>query len=256
MARRSTAESLEDRILQDDEHRPWPVPDRPWVMRQTWHDLLFVHWPMARDRLREIVPTFLDIDTFENEAWVGITPFRLSAVTARGIPALPWVSSFNEINVRTYVVYDGIPGVYFFSLDADSTLAVGGARTLFHLPYYLAEIEFERDGQQLSFTSRRLTPDNAQFRSTHTPDGKVFQPAVNTLEHWLTERYCLYTTDSAAKAYRVEIHHRPWSLQTAEGRFDLNTMAEAAGIRLPSMAPLLHFSRRLDVLNWSPEELR
>jgi hypothetical protein len=224
-------------------------------MRQTWHDLLFIHWPAARDRLRELVPSFLTIDTFDNEAWIGITPFRLSDVTVRGIPAVPWLSSFNEINVRTYVIYNGIPGVFFFSLDANSIIAVEGANALFHLPYFLADINIEEQRSELSFRSRRLRPASAEFQSTHGPAGPVFEAAANTLEYWLTERYCLYTTDSAGKAYRVEIHHRPWQLQVAEGLIEVNTMADVAGIRLPAIAPLMHFSRRLDVLNWSPDEL-
>jgi uncharacterized protein YqjF (DUF2071 family) len=244
-----------DPILHDVDHRPWPLPESPWVMRQSWQDLLFSHWPVARDRLREVVPTFLEIDTFDDEAWLGITPFRMSDVSPRGIPALPWVSSFHEINVRTYVVYEGIPGVYFFSLDADSSLAVGGASTLFHLPYFRASMKFEKDRNRISFSSRRLTNETAQFESTHSPVGPTFEPSPATLEHWLTERYCLYTMDSSARAYRVEIHHRPWELQSAEAYIEMNTMADAAGIRLPSISPLLHFSSRQDTLVWLPQQL-
>lgn len=255
MALRSVPDTLEEQILRDHKHRPWPLPDHPWVMRQTWHDLLFAHWPVARDRLRELVPSFLTIDTVDNQAWLGITPFRLSDVTVRGLPAVPWLSSFNEINVRTYVIYNGVPGVFFFSLDANSIIAVEGATTLFHVPYFLADIQIEEDRNQLAFRSRRKTPDAAEFRSTHQPAGPTFEADVDTLEYWLTERYCLYTMDSAAKAYRVEIHHRRWPLQVAEGRIEVNTMAEVAGIRLPAIAPLMHFSRRLDVLIWSPDEV-
>jgi uncharacterized protein YqjF (DUF2071 family) len=250
------SQSLEDQILADVSHRPWPVPDEPWVMRQTWHDLLFAHWPVARDRLRTLVPSFLEIDTFDNEAWLGITPFHLSGVTARNLPAIPWISSFDEINVRTYVLHDGIPGVYFFSLDANSIIAVEGAKTAFHLPYFVADIECTEQRSELSYRSRRGGTTSAQFQAIYSPAGRVFEPAVDSLEYWLTERYCLYTLDADSRAYRVEIHHRPWQLHRAEARIGLNTMADAAGIRLPSMKPLLHFSRRLDVLNWSPHMLR
>jgi uncharacterized protein YqjF (DUF2071 family) len=200
------------------------------------------------------VPSFLTIDTFEQEAWLAITPFSLTDVTARGIPAVPWLSSFHEINVRTYVSYDGFPGVFFFSLDANSLLTVEAASALFHLPYFLADIQVT-DDKEMSFSSRRRAPDSAEFRSTHGPTGPVFEAAPGTLEHWLTERYCLYTLDPAAKAYRIDIHHRPWELQPADGLIEANTMAAVAGIRLPTISPLFHFARRMDVLTWSPTEL-
>jgi uncharacterized protein YqjF (DUF2071 family) len=243
-------------ILEDVRNRPWPLPDEPWILKQSWNDLLFAHWPVARDRLRELIPAFLELDTFDNEAWLAVTPFRLTDLSPRGIPALPWVSAFNEINVRTYVVYEGMPGVYFFSLDASSAMAVGGATTMFHLPYFLADIRADDDRGRLHYKSRRSNGDGAEFEARYAPAGPVFEPDPGTLEYWLTERYCLYTHDAAANAYRVEIHHKPWQLQIAEAEISMNTMAETAGIRLPSMAPRLHFARRQDVLTWSPHSLR
>jgi uncharacterized protein YqjF (DUF2071 family) len=243
-------------MLEDVRNRQWPVPDEPWILKQAWNDLLFAHWPVARDRLRELIPSFLDIDLFDNQAWLTIAPFRLSDLSPRGIPPLPWVSSFNEINVRTYVVYGGIPGVYFFSLDANSTLAVQGATTLFHLPYFLAEIAAENERGRILYRSRRLTGVSAAFEAEYAPAGPLFEPEPGTIDYFLAERYCLYTQDSAANPYKVEIHHRPWQLQPAEARVSTNTMADAAGIRLPTIAPVLHFARRQDVLTWRPHQLR
>lgn len=243
-------------ILEDVSHREWPVPDEPWILKQAWNDLLFAHWPVARDRLRELVPSFLDLDIFDNEAWLSVTPFRLSDLRPRGIPALPFISSFHEINVRTYVVYKGIPGIYFFSLDANSAMAVGGASSLFHLPYFLADIRVEDDRGRLSFRSRRTRGAAAAFEAKYSPAGRFFEPERRTLDYFLTERYCLYTQDSAANAYRVEVHHAAWQLHQAEADIVVNTMADAAGLRLPSMAPLLHYARRQDVVTWSPHLLR
>ena len=243
-------------ILEDVSHREWPLPTNPWVLKQSWNDLLFTHWPVARDRLRELVPSFLEIDTFDNEAWLAVTPFRLTDLSPRGMPAMPWISAFNEINVRTYVVCQGVPGVYFFSLDADSAIAVGGASTMFHLPYFLADIRMGDDRGRLTFKSRRISGGAAEFDVEYAAAGALFEPRRGTLEYFLTERYCLYTQDSAATAYRVEIHHKPWQLQAAEANVAFNSMAEAAGIRLPSMAPLVHFARRQDVVTWSPHALR
>jgi uncharacterized protein YqjF (DUF2071 family) len=250
------AHLVEEQILQAVAHRPWPLPTEPWVARQTWRDLLFAHWRVSRDLLRDRVPSFLQIDTYDEEAWLGITPFRVTDSTARGVPAIPWISTYTELNVRTYVVYDGIPGVYFFSLDADSTLAVTGATTLFHLPYFLAQMHMQEDRNDIDFESRRVTASDVQFHAKYGPASRSFEPQPGTLEHWLTERYCLYTTDSHNRGYRVDIHHRPWQIEVAEGTIDVNTMADAAGLRLTAMTPLLHLSRRQDTLIWSPRMLQ
>jgi uncharacterized protein YqjF (DUF2071 family) len=242
-------------VLESVGHRPWPLPPDPWIARQTWRDLMFAHWPVSRDLLRERVPSRLEIDTFDGQAWLGVIPFRVTDWTARGIPAIPWISSYNELNVRTYVVYQGIPGVYFFSLDADSTIAVAGATALFHLPYYLAQMTVEDDRNYINFQSRRVGSDEVEFRARYGTAGPSFEPKAQTLEHWLTERYCLYAVDSANRAYRVEIHHLPWQLQSAEATITANTMPTAARLQLPSMAPLLHFSRRQDTLIWLPRGL-
>ena len=242
---------------EDASHRPWPLPAAPWVLRQSWNNLLFAHWPIDRARLQDLLPSHFDIDTFAGEAWVSVTPFHLTDLSPRGIPPLPWVSAFNEINVRTYVVYEGIPGVYFFSLDANSALAVAGASSLFHLPYFLAEIRMDESEGRLSYDSRRSGTGNvAEFRARYRPAGAPFEAERGTLDYWLTERYCLYTCDSAGKTYRVEIHHQPWQLQAAEAEISVNTMAAAAQIVLPATAPVIHFSRRLDVLTWLPQVCR
>jgi uncharacterized protein len=242
-------------LFEDVRHREFPVPDDPWVLKQTWSDLLFAHWPIARDRLREVVPSFLTLDLFANEAWLSVTPFRLSNVSPRGIPALPVISAFDEINVRTYVVKDGIPGIYFFSLDANSTAAVAGASTLFHLPYFVADIRTGEERGRLLFRSRR-SRGGAEFEARYAPVGGLFEATRGSLEYFLTERYCLYTQDSSANAYRVDIHHGPWQLHPAEADISVNSMVDAAGLRLPAMAPLLHYARRLDVVTWSPRLLR
>jgi len=146
--------------------------------------------------------------------------------------------------------------VYFFSLDADSTIAVAGASTLFHLPYFLAQMQMQEDRNYIDFDSRRVTANDVQFHAKYGPAGSSFEPRAHTLEHWLTERYCLYTVDSNNHGYRVDIHHLPWQIEIAEGTIDVNTMADAAGLRLASMAPLLHLSRRQDTLIWPPRMLQ
>jgi uncharacterized protein YqjF (DUF2071 family) len=240
-------------ILQETAHRPWPMPAAPWLMTQTWHDLLFAHWPVAVDALRPHVPNGFPIDTFDGDAWIGIVPFRMTNVAPRLVPALPWVSAFPELNVRTYVRVNGRPGVYFLSLDAANPVAVGVARTLVHLPYFTAEMTVGRqDDGWIRYRSVRKSASApaAELMASYRPIGSPAPPVEGTLEHFLTERYCLFTVDGSSRAFSLDIHHPPWPLQTAEAVFDVNTMADAAGIRLPSMAPLLHFSRRQDMVAW------
>jgi uncharacterized protein len=241
-------------LVRDTAHRPWAIPPHSWILKQQWNEVLFAHWRVGRDRLRELIPSFLEIDTFDNEAWLGIVPFRLTNLSPRGIPPLPWISAFDEINVRTYVTHKGRPGVYFFSLDANSSIAVAAARTFFHLPYFLATIA-AREQQGTSYFKSRRTRSMAEFNGTYAPAGPVFQAQPGTVDYWLTERYCLYTQYGTGHAYRVEIHHRPWLLQQATAHIAINTMNHAAAIRLPLMAPLLHFARRQDVLTWPPTRL-
>ncbi len=244
-------------ILNDRAHRPWPMPGSPWIMTQTWHDLLFAHWPVDANALREHVPAGFEIDTFDGQAWVAVVPFHMSNVAPRGVPALPWVSAFPELNVRTYVRVKARPGVYFFSLDASNPVAVGVARTLVHLPYFTATMSVEPKEGWIEYRSERTrgTGAPAEFVARYRPVGLASPPVEGSLEYFLTERYCLFTVDSAFHAYSLDIHHPRWPLQTAEAEIRVNTMADAAGIRLPSMAPLLHFSKRQDMVAWPLERI-
>ena len=244
-------------ILNEVAHRPWPFPESPWIMTQTWHDLLFAHWPVDASALRPLVPSGFEVDTFDGQGWVAVVPFRMTNVAPRGIPALPWVSAFPELNVRTYVRVNGRPGVYFFSLDAANPVAVGVARTLVHLPYFTAAMQVEQKEGWITYRSQRTSTKGspAELKARYRPVGPVTPPAEGTLEHFLTERYCLFTVDQAFHAFSLDIHHPPWPLQVAEAEITVNTMAEAAGIRLPSMAPLLHFSKRQDMVAWGLRSL-
>jgi len=220
-------------------------------MTQSWHDLLFAHWPIERGVMRAAVPAVFELDLFDGQAWIGVVPFRMSNVSPRGVPAMPWVSAFPELNVRTYVKAADKPGVYFFSLDAGNPVAVSVARRLVHLPYHSAAMRMgTRDGW-IWYDSRRMGPSGpAELVGRYRPTGEPGAPKPGTLEHFLTERYCLYTTDGSGTPYRLEIHHGPWLLQPAELEVSVNTMAQAAGFELPVSPPLLHFSRRQDVVTW------
>jgi uncharacterized protein YqjF (DUF2071 family) len=244
-------------ILQEVSHRPWAIPNRAWVMTQTWHDLLFAHWPVERRQLRETVPGEFELDLFEGEAWLGIVPFHMTNVAPRGVPSLPWISEFPELNVRTYVRVADRPGIYFFSLDAGSALAVRTARLLLNLPYYSASMSVRPQVDRIEYASRRdKNRPEAILSATYRPVGEPFRAVSGTIEYFLTERYCLYHLDRLGRPYRLEIHHPPWPLQPAEAQFSGNTMADAAGLFLPATKPLLHFSKRQDMVAWAPRALK
>jgi uncharacterized protein YqjF (DUF2071 family) len=219
-------------------------------MTQSWHDLLFAHWPFDPDVLRPLLPPNLPLDVFDGRAWIGVIPFHMTNVGPRGAPSLPGLSAFAELNVRTYVTLHDKPGVYFFSLDAASTLAVIGARAMFRLPYYCAEMAVRTGTRHVTYRSVRRSATPAQFAATYEPIGAVEQARPGTLEHFLTERYCLYAMTRSGEPRRLDIHHPQWPLQPATAHIVVNTMATAAGLTLPASAPLLHFAKRMDVLTW------
>jgi uncharacterized protein len=256
------------RALTEVAHRPWPLPGGPWIMSQSWHDLLFAHWPIDVTNLRPLIPAALSIDKFEGSAWIGVVPFRMSGVRLRATPALPTLSAFPELNVRTYVTYDSKPGVWFFSLDAANAVAVSVARAWFHLPYFNARMRCENRNDWIEYSSERTHrgATKAKLRMRYRPIGEIFHPQSGTLEHFLTERYCLYAADQRGQIKRGDIQHAPWSLQIAEAEFRENTMIDAAlksnassallrdNPRHPAI-PLLHFARRQDVVVWHPQPI-
>ena len=245
-------------ILKETAHRPWPMPDRPWLMTQTWNDLLFAHWPLDPSVVLANVPDAFELDVFDGRAWLGVVPFYMTNVAPRYVPALPWLSAFPELNVRTYVRVDGRAGVYFFSLDAGNPVAVHAARTLLNLPYFPSSMEVERHGARVRYRIRRKGRNpRAELLAEYQPTGAPFQPVEGSLDYFLTERYCLYALDRRGRPYRLDIHHPPWTLQPAEAQFQRNTVAEvSSGIPLPAERPILHFAPRQDMVAWGPCRIR
>lgn len=235
-------------MIKNTSHRPFPPPERPWVMTQTWNHVLFAHWAVDSEAIRGRIPAALELETFNGKAWIGILPFLLTNMRPRFLPPFPFVSRFPELNVRTYVSYKGIPGIYFFSLDAASRLAVAGARAMFHLPYFHAGINFVKEKNHIEFSSRR-DDSKAAFRASYRPLSDSFTAQKGSIEYWLTERYRLYTTYNN-RVYYEDIHHSPWTLRRAEAEIRQNTVPGASGLILPDTAPLLHYAKRQYVLFW------
>ncbi len=227
------------------EHRPWPLPAGPWFMVQNWYDLLFSHWPVDSEILRPMIPAELTLDTFDGQSWLSITPFHMD-LRVRAMPPVPYFSRFPELNCRTYVHLEGKPGVFFFSLDAASRAAVWGARSFYHLPYFHSRMRVEKRADFISYSSLR---GDARWKGIYGPVAPEHRAIPGTLEHWFTERYCLYAA-KGARIYRAEIHHIPWALHDAYAEIEENTIAQAAGIELLEAPPLLQFSFKLNVLVW------
>jgi hypothetical protein len=215
------------------------------VMAQSWLDLLFAHWPVPPAALRPLVPRALELDIFDGAAWLGVVPFRMTGIRARGLLPLPTLSAFAELNVRTYVTARGRAGVWFFSLDAANPVAVDVARRFFHLPYFNAAMECRRRGDRIRYASRRTHrgAPKAEFRAVYGPAGPPARSKTGSLAHFLTERYSLFSADPKGAIWRGDVEHPPWPLQPATAEIEANTLSPVplAG------APLLHFARRLDV---------
>jgi uncharacterized protein YqjF (DUF2071 family) len=222
-----------------------------------WCDLAFLHWAVDPAVVQPLLPAGLELDTFDGKAWIGVVPFRMEDVRLRFSPNIPGMSAFPELNVRTYARVGERTGVWFFSFDATNRVAVRGARTLFNLPYYDAEMRVERQGDAIHYQSKRVHPDAppAEFVASYAPAGDVFESQPGTLEYFLVERYCLFLVTQSGDLGYLDVHHHPWPLQPATVRIETNTMAAATGITLPPEAPLAHFARDLEVVAWNRHSL-
>jgi len=232
------------------------------IMHQDWHHLLFLHWEVPVRELQELVPPELTIDTFDGKAYVGLIPFTMSNVRPVMTPPIPFLSSFHEINVRTYVHLDGRePGVWFFSLDASSALAVEAARAFYKLPYFHSLIEWsdsEKPLPELGFVSRRddpagVQPANARIRY-RPADGVVSHAVPGTIDHFLVERYVLYAMSKDRELYRARVHHEPYPIERAEVLELEETLVWAAGVKRGENVPLRHYSRGVSVSIDAPEK--
>lgn len=236
------------------DHRPWPVPTARWTWRQSWRDLLFAHWPIPAAALRHLVPEPLAIQEFDGTSWVGLVPFRMAGVMRRPFPDVPWISAFPELNVRLYVEHGGRPGVWFLSLDATNPLAVWAARRFFFLPYFQAAITLREDEAGVRYSARRGGGEprlEVRYRPTSAP----YESRPDTLEHFLTERYCLYARSPDGRLWRNEVHHAPWPLQTATAELEVNGYLASHGLAITGAPALLHFARRIDVVVWGAERV-
>jgi uncharacterized protein len=245
-------------LMEQTDHRPWPLPEGPWIQEQTWGNILFAHWPVPPEAVRPLVPDKLELDTWEGEAWVGITPICITGLRLRGTPALPLLSTFPEVDVRTYVQLEGKPGVFYFTLEAPNPVVAAAARLVYHMPFVAAEVSQESDGETFHHRSCRTAGETGtvEWEASYHPVSEPFEARPGTREYFLIERWALYTVDGQGNIDRAEIHRLPWPVQRAQAEIRRNTLASACGIPLPHREPLLHFSQGVDVLIWPPAKVR
>lgn len=215
----------------DDREACRQRPDEPLVMHQRWQRLLFLHWRYPAEVIQQTLPAGLTVDTFDGSAWMGVVPFTMSGIRPRFLPAVPGISAFPELNLRTYVVGpDGVPGVWFYSLDAAGWLGVKIARALFHLPYFHAEMSAaqQENAGTIEYRCHRKGADPALASSfAYVGESAPFAAEAGSLEYFLAERYVLYSHNPKTNTlYRGRVHHPPYPLQTARvDRWDANLFA-------------------------------
>ncbi|MCL6604427.1 MAG: DUF2071 domain-containing protein [Paenibacillus sp.] len=246
-------------ILSHTAHRPYPLPKGPWIMKQVWEDLLFAHWRVDEAELLPYIPPGLTLEKWEGHPWISVTPFRVHPLRLRAFPAIPGINHFLELNIRTYVVCNGKPGVFFLNLDASNPLAVAGARTFAHLPYRYAKMQVHSVDNAIHFTSVKTDSygETIAFKGVYQPlDSSIIQVMPGTQIHWLTERYCLYAADRKAQLYIGEIHHLPWPLQKAKLDIETNTSTVSLGLVHDMNPSHLTYTRHLEVLIWPLKKVR
>ena len=192
------------------------------VMYQTWRDLLFLHWEWDPTEIQATLPPGLYVDTFCEKAYVAVTPFFMNDVRASFLPEIPGTGNFLELNVRTYV-YDrnGVPGIWFYSLDCNHSLAVMMAKAFYSLPYYTAEMEARVESGLYQYRCQRLGEKEAATFHYRKED-KTVASQPGSLPFFLAERYVLYAySPKKEKLYSARVHHAPWELFHAHlGKYD------------------------------------
>lgn len=238
-------------------HRPWPIISKNWIIRQAWSNVLFTHWPISAELLRPHIPRSLEIDTFDGTAWLSVVVFVMEGIYLRGLSALSVTPKFAEVNVRTYVQRNGKPGVYFMSLDVGDLASLMIAKRWYRLPYKAAQISSNKEGQTFFCQSQRKGQAKVPigFHANYIPLAEVYISKKGTFDHWLTERYCFFSTDKRANIYCGEIHHQPWPLQKVDTEICRNSLFTPFQFDLSDEKTIAHFSKGLDSFFWNIKRL-
>ena len=210
-----------------------------WIMKQTWEYVLFSHWNLEPEQVRDLIPAELELDLFDGKAWLTMLPFKVSHQRFRFLPEIPFLNRYLELNVRTYVKHRGKAGVYFFSLDANHLPSVLGAR-IASLPYRLARISMVEQDQQFAFYCQQVF-GNGEFSVLYEPvGGPAAATELGSLDHWLLERYYLFTK-LGPLLLQGRISHESWRVCGATIKILANSISPVATAGEPQ---LVHFSPR------------
>ncbi len=244
-------------------YRPRPLPSGRWLISQRWNDLLFAHWALNPSVLDPLLPDWLEVDTYQGKAWLGVVPFWLDRIKIRGVPALPGARSFPDLSMRTYVRdrFTGTSGTYCFSLDSSNLLGVGIARMVYHLPCHWSSMRLDQCSEREFdfYSNRRLNTKPVVFKARYRGLGPTLKTAEirpGSLEYFLTERSCIFSSNRSGEPIRSNVHHVPLPLEEAEALIERNDLPASIGITLPNCEPVLHYSRRLAIYIWPSEVLR
>jgi uncharacterized protein YqjF (DUF2071 family) len=243
-------------VIQRNAWRPIPVPQRTWASYQSWDNLLMCHWPIDPALLRPQVPAELELDLFDQQAWIGLIPMLMGEIRLRDLGGIPGEAQFPELNFRTYVRYGGRAGVYFFDVYAHALLADIGARLFFHTPYLPAEVQFDQtDDGGFHFKSHRELsfPPHAKFEATYRPKGDPFQCKPGSIQEFHAERYSAFARTFTGAIVRGDLIHDPWEIQEVDAEIQENTVLAGAGFDLPLMAPNVHYAKGVQTVLWTFE---
>jgi hypothetical protein len=223
----------------------------PWIMFMSWQEVLFASWPVAPELIRPHVPSQLELDLFDGQAWVSLVPLLMADVHFRDLPPLPGQGTFPELNLRTYVKAGDDHGAYFLSIECPNAFTTWLSDTFFSAPYLNAEVALLTQDNVRYFQSRRTHQGApaAQFVASYSPVGDPFTPDPESLDSFLVERYAAFTVDARGGVHRMDIRHDVWRIQRAQAEFLVNTIPSAAGLSLPTLAPAhLGFAQTVDTL--------
>ena len=233
----------QQRLVDDVTGRPWPLPGGPWLEAQTRRHVLLAFWPAELDELARLLPPEVAVDMHDGRAWAGIGAYRVTGLRLRGLPPLPGLSSFPQVEVAACVTAGDRPGLWLASLEVPNGRLVEAAKRVHRLPAYRATVR----AAPRSYDAVR---DGLAFHARYAPRGPSRIPEPGSLEHFLTERFALYTADGG-RLYRAELHYRPWRLQDAEVTVEAATLAP---LTLEG-EPTALYAEQQDVLVWPLEEV-
>ncbi len=247
----------EAEILDQTSHRPFPLPANSWFIHQKWKNVLFLHWQLDAELIERYLPAHLKLDTFKGKGWITITCLEMDDVKLKNFPSIPSISSFYEVNVRTYVTYRNIPGLFYFSLDASSWLSVLGARWTSPLPYFNADIVSHKNPTGDTYIqSKRKSQPPAELILNYASTGNEIPVEKKSIDYWLLERYGIFIQVAGNAIHQIAMHHLPWKIREVNVDIKHNTMTFPLGLILDSKNTLFHFCQDQELFLWNDEKVK